>query len=146
MHPLFEKADALSNKAIGAAIEVHRALGPGLLESIYERCLVHELSLGGLRIQNQREVAIAYKGLRFTENLRFDVLIEECLLIEIKAVEAVLPVHKAQLLSYMKLMNVPVGLLFNFHDTVMKNGVARLVLPNLSKSTTQTYNEAAGIA
>ena len=85
MHPLYEEADRLSNEAIGAAIEAHRDKGPGLLESIYERCLVHELSLRGLTSINQKLVQIEYKGLTFEEPLRFDVLVEECLLVETSA-------------------------------------------------------------
>jgi GxxExxY protein len=129
MHPLFQKADVLSHRVIGAAIEVHREKGAGLIESIYERCLVHELFLQGISSVNQKQVAITYKDLVFEEKLRFDVLVEDCLLIEVKSVESVLPVHKAQLLSYMKLLNVPLGLLINFHEPVVKAGISRLILP-----------------
>src|SRR5438445_474533 len=113
MHPLFVKADKLSREVIGAAIEVHRLKGPGLIEGIYEKCLMRELSLRGLSAVNQRLVRIEYKGLVFEEPLRFDVLVEECLLLELKSVQEVLPIHKAQLLSYMKLLDLPVGLLIN---------------------------------
>src|SRR5712664_2799788 len=102
MHLLFRKADQLSHTAIGAAIEVHRDKGPGLIESIYERCLMHELSLQKLSAVNQKLVRVEYKGLVFDEPLRCDVLIEDCLLVEGKCVERILPIHKAQLLSYMK--------------------------------------------
>lgn len=129
MHPLYEKADHLSGQVIGAAIEVHRDKGPGLIESIYERCLMHELSLRGISSINQKLVRIEYKGLVFDEPLRLDVLVEECLLVENKAVEKIIPVHKAKLLSYMKLLNVPVGLIINYHEPVLKDGIARLVLP-----------------
>jgi GxxExxY protein len=129
MHPLFAKADALSADLIGAAIEVHRDKGPGLIESIYERCLMHELSLRGHSAVNQKLIRISYKDLTFEEPLRFDILVENCLLIEAKSVERILPIHKAQLLSYMKLLNVPVGLLFNFHEVVLENGISRLILP-----------------
>jgi len=95
MHPLYEKAHQLSFKAIGAAIEVHREKGPGLLESIYEKCLMRELFLQQVPAVQQLTIAIDYKGFTFEENLRFDALIDNCLLIEIKAVEAVLPIHKA---------------------------------------------------
>jgi GxxExxY protein len=117
MHPLYAKADKLSREIIGAAIEVHRLKGPGLIESIYEKCLARESVLGGIKFVLQKQVLIEYKGATFEEPLRFDMLVEECLLVEIKAVEKVLPVHKAQLLSYMKLLNVPIGLLINFHET-----------------------------
>lgn len=129
MHPLYAKADALSGEAIGAAIEVHRDKGPGLIESIYERCLLHELALRKHSAVNQKQVRITYKDLMFEEPLRFDVLVEDCLLIEAKSVERVLPIHKAQLFSYMKLLDVPVGLLINFHEVVLKNGISRLLLP-----------------
>ena len=99
MHPLYKKADELSREAIAAAIEVHRHKGPGLIESIYERCLMRELELRNLSAINQRLVRIEYKGLIFEEALRFDVLIADCLLLELKCVKEILPVHKAQLLS-----------------------------------------------
>src|SRR5882724_2536037 len=107
MHPLFEKADQLSHTVIGAAIEVHRLKGPGLIESIYEKCLMRELLWRKVTAVNQRVVKIEYKGFVFEEPLRFDVLVEDCLLLELKSVQEILPVHKAQLLSYMKLLNVP---------------------------------------
>ncbi len=129
MHPLFAKADRLSHEVIGAAIEVHRDKGPGLIESIYERCLMHELSLRNISACNQKLIRIQYKDLTFEEPLRFDVLVEDCLLIEAKSVERVLPIHKAQLLSYMKLLNVPIGLLINFNESVLKSGISRLYLP-----------------
>jgi GxxExxY protein len=129
MHPLFAKADRLSAEVIGAAIEVHRIMGPGLLESIYERCLLRELELRGIAAVNQEEVVIAYKDTVFTEILRFDLLVDGCLLVELKAIRDVLPIHKAQLLSYMKLLNVPLGLLLNFHELKLVDGISRLILP-----------------
>src|SRR5215216_5160949 len=97
MHPLYAEAHALSGEAIGAAIEVHRDKGPGLLESIDERCLMHEFSLRKHAAVNQKLVRITYKDLTFDEPLRFDVLVDDCLLIEAKSVEKILPIHKAQL-------------------------------------------------
>jgi GxxExxY protein len=94
---------------------VHRNKGPGLIESIYEWCLLKELELRGLACASQKLAIIDYKGFTREEPLRFDVLVEECVLVETKALQNVLPIHKAQLLSYMKLMNVPLGLLINFH-------------------------------
>ena len=134
MHPLFARADGLSGEIIGAAIEVHRIMEPGLLESIYERCLLRELELRGIPAINQEQVVIDYKGDRFTETLRFDVLVSGCLLVELKAVSEVLPIHKAQLLSYMKLLNVPLGLLFNFHELTLVDGMSRLVLSGANKT------------
>jgi GxxExxY protein len=129
MHPLFEKASGLTETIIAAAIEVHRDKGPGLIESIYEWCLVKELELRGLQCVSQKSVVIEYKGFTREEPLRFDVLVEDSVLVEAKAVEKVVPIHKAQLLSYMKLLNVPLGLLINFHEMRVTDGVVRLMLP-----------------
>jgi len=129
MHPLYEKADELSQNVIGSAIEVHRIKGPGLLESIYERCLLRELELKGIAATNQKTVCVEYKGVVFDETLKFDVLVEDCLLVVLKAVKTILPIHKAQLLSYMKLLNVPMGLLLNFHEITLVKGMARVILP-----------------
>ena len=133
MHPLFAKADKLSHAVIGAAIEVHLLKGPGLIESIYEKCLMHELHLRNIAAVNQRLVRIEYKGVVFDEPLRFDILAEDCLLVELKSVEAILPVHKAQLLSYMKLLDVPIGLILNFHDSRLADGVVRMILPGANQ-------------
>ena len=133
MHPLYTKADALSGQVIGAAMEVHRDKGAGLLESIYERCLMHELYLRGHQAVNQKLVRIRYKDLTFDEPLRFDVLVEDCLLIEAKSVESILPIHKTQVLSYMKLLDIPIGLIINFHEAVLKNGICRLLLPGANR-------------
>src|ERR671931_766568 len=129
MHPLYSKADELSRVAIGAAIEVHLLKGPGLIESIYERCLMRELELRQVAALNQRLVRIEYKGPVFEEPLRFDVLVEGCLLLELKCVQEILPIHKAQLLSYMKLLEIPLGLIINFHELKLTEGVVRLILP-----------------
>jgi len=123
----------LSRVVIGAAIEVHRLKGPGLIESIYEKCLLRELTVQRLTAVNQRVVQIEYKGFVFDEPLRFDVLVEDCLLLELKCVQEVLPIHKAQLLSYMKLLNIPVGLLINFHEIKLADGVHRMILPGANR-------------
>jgi GxxExxY protein len=128
MHPRFNKADELSREVIGAAIEVHRIMGPGLLESIYQRCLLRELAIRDIAAVSQQQVKIEYKGMVFTEELKFDVLVDGCLLLELKAVQEIHPIHKAQLLSYMKLLDVPVGLLMNFHEMKMADGVSRMIL------------------
>jgi len=128
MHAKFRRADELSAIVIGAAIEVHRVLGAGLLESIYERCLLHELKTRGILTRSQVSVPIVYKEHVFQESLKIDILVEDCLLLELKAVEQVLPIHKAQVLTYMKLMDVPVGLLLNFHVETLKRGIHRLIL------------------
>src|SRR4026207_1568916 len=106
MHSLYVKADRLSSEVIGAAIEVHRHKGPGLIESIYEKCMIRELSLRTVATVNQRLIQIEYKGLVFDEPLRFDVLVEDCLLLELKSVQEVVPIHKAKLFSYMKLLDI----------------------------------------
>ena len=105
MHPDYDRADALSKRVIGAAIEVHRKMGPGLIESIYEKCLMRELELQAMPATNQLVVPIEYKGVTFEEPLRLDVLVDACLLLELKSVEKVHPIHKAQFLSYMKLLD-----------------------------------------
>ena len=129
MHPSFQKASGLTEGIIGAAIEVHRDKGPGLIESIYEWCLTKELDLRGVSWLSQKTVVITYKGFAREEPLRFDMLVEGCVLVEAKAVEKILPIHKAQLLSYMKLLDVPIGLLINFHEMKLTDGVHRLILP-----------------
>jgi GxxExxY protein len=129
MHPFFQKASGLTEVIIGAAIEVHREKGPGLIESIYEWCMLKELELRGLECACQKIVVVRYKGFTREEPLRFDVIVEGCVLVENKAVERILPIHKAQLLSYMKLLNVPIGLLINFHEMKVTDGISRLILP-----------------
>lgn len=129
MHPLYSKASGLTHDIIAGAIEVHRDKGPGLLESIYEWCLTKELELREFRVRNQKLVRIRYKSFEREEPLKFDVLVEDVVLVEIKAVETVRPIHKAQLLSYMKLLDVPLGLLINFHVVKLTDGVSRLILP-----------------
>lgn len=129
MHADYTRADSWSNRVIGAAIEVHRIKGPGLLESIYQRCLERELEMLQIPYQRQVEIPIEYKGLVFEEPLRLDLLVDSCLIIELKAVESISPIHKAQLLSYMKLINAPLGLLINFHCLTLKDGIHRLILP-----------------
>ncbi len=133
MHPHYGKADQLSQVAIGSAIEVHRLKGPGLIESIYERCLMRELELRQVAAVNQRVVRIEYKGLLFDEPLRFDVLIEACLLLELKCVQEILPIHKAQLLSYMRLLDVPLGLIINFHEMKLVDGLVRMIIPGANR-------------
>ncbi len=133
MHPLFQKADELSRRVIGAAVEVHRLKGPGLIESIYERCLIREVELLNIAVMNQQLVRIEYKGLVFDEPLRFDVLVESCLLLELKCVQEILPIHKAQLLSYMKLLDIPLGLMINFHKMKLTEGLVRMILPGANR-------------
>jgi GxxExxY protein len=133
MHPLYEKASSLTGPIIGAAVEVHRDKGPGLLESVYEWCLIKELGLRNLAAQTEKCVSVTYKGFTRTEPLRFDVLVENCVLVEVKAVERILPIHRAQVMSYMKLLDTPLGLLINFHETTLTEGVSRTILPGANR-------------
>ncbi len=133
MHPDYERANRWSKVAIGAAIEVHRHKGPGLIESIYEKCLMRELELQNVPSENQVTVPIEYKGYTFEEPLRLDVYIDRCLIIENKVVSHILPIHKAQLLSYMRLLNAPIGLIINYNELILKNGISRLILKGADK-------------
>jgi len=129
----YDKSNALSNRLIGAAIEVHRKMGASLIESIYEKCLMRELALQKIPAKNQVLIPIEYKGYTFEEPLRLDILVDDCLLVELKSVQKVLPIHKAQLLSYMKLLKTPLGLLLNFHEIRLSNGIHRMILPGTNR-------------
>ena len=118
----------LTSKIIGAAIRVHEALGPGLLESVYLRCLVMELESQGLAVQAEVPVPITYRGQTVhDQGLRIDILVEDAVVVELKSVETVLPVHKKQLLTYLRLTGKRVGLLLNFNVAVLKDGITRVV-------------------
>jgi len=120
--------DSLTHKVIGAAIEVHRALGPGLLESAYEECLCYELSSAGLAFRKQVELPVLYKKVKLDCGYRMDIVVSESLVLEIKTVEKLLPIHQAQLLTYLKLSGIRTGLLINFNVPVLKNGIKRMKL------------------
>jgi GxxExxY protein len=117
----------LSSKIIGAAIEVHRALGPGLLESAYEECICHELITGGLSLERQKPLAVRYKEINLDCGYRLDVVVEDAIILELKSCEKIDPIHKAQLLTYLKLSGFKLGLLFNFNVTLMREGIVRIV-------------------
>lgn len=119
--------DQITEKIIGSAIAVHKALGPGLLESAYEECLCFELAEAGLEFKRQVALPVVYKGVKLDCGYRMDGVVEESVIIEIKAVERIVPVHEAQLLSYLKLTGIKVGLLLNFHVPVLKSGIKRIV-------------------
>jgi len=121
------RINSISQKVIDAAIEVHRVLGPGLLESIYEDCLVIELGKGGTDIKRQMPVPVLYKGELAGQSLRLDLIIEDEVIVEVKAVEKIIPIHQAQLLTYLKLSGCSVGLLLNFNSVLMKDGIKRMV-------------------
>jgi len=117
----------LTGKVIGAAIEVHKALGPGLLESAYEECLCRELELRKFFFERQKELPVEYKGVKLDCGYRLDILVENRLIVELKACESLQPIHEAQLLTYLKLTGIKVGLLINFNVPVLKEGIKRLV-------------------
>lgn len=125
--------EKLATLAVDAAFAVHSELGPGLLESVYQACFTRELELRGVRYQKELAVPLTYKGERIEVGFRADVVIEQKLLIELKAVEQVLPIHKAQVITYLKLMNFPLGLLINFNEILIRDGIQRVLnFKNLS--------------
>ena len=117
----------LTGQILGAAIEVHKQPGPGLLESTYQACLCHELELRGISFECQKPLPLEYKGLRLECGYRIDLLVADLVIVEIKSVEALAPIHEAQLLTYLKLTGVKVGFLINFNVVVLKDGIRRLV-------------------
>jgi GxxExxY protein len=122
--PLYED---VAHRAIGAAILVHRTLGPGLLESAYEACLVYELRKFGLRVEQQKPLPLVYESVKLDCGYRLDIVVEDCVIIEVKAVESLASIHSAQLLSYLKLSGCPIGLLINFHVPLLKSGIKRFI-------------------
>ncbi|MDR0872420.1 MAG: GxxExxY protein [Prevotellaceae bacterium] len=120
--------DQYTHKIIGCAIEVHKQLGPGLLESAYEECLAYELSKTGFKVERQVPVPVVYKEIHLDCGYRLDLLVENSVIIELKSVECLSPIHEAQILTYMKFANKKIGLLINFNVTVLKNGLKRYVL------------------
>ena len=117
----------LSSKIIGAGIEVHKTLGPGLLESAYEECLCHELSIQGLLFEKQKPLSIDYKGKKLDCGYRLDIVVEKAIIIELKSCEKIEPIHKAQLLTYLKLSGLNLGLILNFNVPLMRDGIVRIV-------------------
>jgi GxxExxY protein len=122
------KKGEITESVIGAALEIHQQIGPGLLESAYEECLCHELTLRRIGFQRQLSLPVQYKGVKLECGYRLDLLVEDTVVVEIKAVDSLLPVHEAQLLSYRQLGGWPVGLLLNFHAARLKDGLRRKVL------------------
>ncbi|HZF34018.1 MAG TPA: GxxExxY protein [Candidatus Angelobacter sp.] len=125
---MVDAPDALTSRVIGLAMEVHRALGPGLLESAYEKCLCYELASHGIRFGRQVPLPVIYKSVRLDCAYKLDLAIEDMLVAELKTVERILPVHEAQLLTYLRLSGRTTGLILNFHAPVLKDGIKRLVL------------------
>ena len=122
----FKDINDLTREVIGAAIEVHKALGPGLLESAYEECLCHELKLRGIQFERQVELLIEYKGTKMNCGYRMDIVADDQLILELKSCEALHPIYEAQLLTYLRLTSAKVGLLINFNVPVLKEGIKRL--------------------
>ena len=122
-----EKLNKITKTIIGMAINIHRALGPGLLESAYEACMVYDLVKAGLKVDQQKPLPIVYRGVKLECSYRLDLMIEKEVIVEIKSVEKLLPIHQAQLMSYLKLSDCKVGLLINFNVKVLKNGIKRVV-------------------
>jgi len=120
--------DDLSNRVLGYAIEVHRELGPGLLESTYEQCLAYELIPARIPFKIQQPIPVAYKQIKLDCGYRVDLLVEDRLIVELKSVEQLLKIHEAQVLTYMKLANIRIGLLINFNVQMLKKGIKRFVL------------------
>ncbi|MBS0186509.1 MAG: GxxExxY protein [Planctomycetes bacterium] len=124
---LMSRCDKITDKVIGAAIEVHRTLGPGLLENAYEACLVHELLPRGVSVRRQVDLPVRYKEQLIDSGYRIDLVVEDLVIIELKAVDRVLPIHEAQLMTYLRLANLPVGLLINFNVTQLIKGITRRI-------------------
>jgi GxxExxY protein len=122
-----DRLDQISRRIIGAAIEVHRHLGPGLLESAYQTCLAFELKELGLKLEDQKPLPVVYKQVKLDCGYRIDLVVEDEIIVEIKAIEKLLPIHEAQVLSYLRLAKKRVGLLMNFHVPVLKDGLKRIV-------------------
>ena len=119
--------DELSYKVIGCAMEVHNVLGPGLLESVYEQALIHELAMNGIAVKRQVEVDVNYKGMNIANGLRVDLIVDDELIIELKSVEEIKPIHQKQLQTYLKLLDKRIGLLINFNTINLKDGIKRIV-------------------
>ncbi|MBU4344129.1 MAG: GxxExxY protein [Desulfobacteraceae bacterium] len=120
--------DELSNQVIGCALEVHRNLGPGLLESTYEQCLAYEMNVAGMPFKLQHPLPVEYKKIKLDCGYRIDMLVDNSIIIELKSVDKILPIHQAQLLTYMKLASISIGLLINFNVKYLKDGIKRMVL------------------
>jgi len=128
----------LTHKIIGAAIEVHRQLGPGLLESAYEECLARELSIRNLSFERQKPIPVVYKGVKLECGYRIDLLVEHRIVLELKAIEQIAPIHEAVVLTYLKLSGITVGLLINFHVAILKDGIRRYIWKEKKEFTAET--------
>ncbi len=122
----FEEINKITESIIGASIEIHRALGPGLLESAYEACLYYELTQLGFRVERQKSLPVVYKGITLDAGYRIDLLVNDLVIVELKAIDKLAPIHSAQLLSYLRLSEKKVGLLINFNVKMLKDGIKRI--------------------
>ena len=120
--------DQLSNKIIGLAIEVHRNLGPGLLESVYQQCLAYELSNANIKFELEKPIPVKYKNININCAFRADLIVDDRIILELKTVEKILPIHEAQLLTYLKLTGIKLGIILNFNVLLLKNGIKRMIL------------------
>lgn len=134
---IVERCNAVTEKIIGAAIEVHRHFGPGLLESAYEAFLCREMTLRGLQVKSQVALPVSYKGVQVECGYRLDILVNELVIVELKSVERVEPIHEAQLLTYLKLSNLYLGLLLNFREELLKKGIHRVINPRAGNNISQ---------
>ncbi len=125
--PVSAEVDAVARRVVDACFSVHSALGPGLLESVYEACLEHELQKRGIKVQRQVKFPVLYRGMHIDAGLQIDLLVEDCIVVELKAVEGILPVHKAQLMTYLKLTGHRLGFLINFNVPLIRQGINRFV-------------------
>ncbi|MBP4140889.1 GxxExxY protein [Flavobacterium sp. P4023] len=122
-----ERTEEIAKIIVNSAYRVHKELGPGLLERVYEVCLAHEISKVGLNVKRQIDIPIVYDGIEFSEGLRLDLLVEDCIIVEIKAVETINPVWQAQIISHLKLLNKEIGFLINFNVPLIKSGIKRFI-------------------
>ena len=138
-----DRLDSITRRIIGAAIEVHRRLRPGLLESAYEICLAFELRRLGLRVEEQKPLPVVYRDVKLDCGYRLDLVVEDAVVVEIKTIDQLAPIHVAQLLSYLRLSGKRVGLLINFHVRVLRNGLKRIVndFPDSAHSETSAVND-----
>jgi GxxExxY protein len=126
--PIPPRAEAAARQCIDSALQVHKALGPGLLESAYEHCLAHELALRGAKVQRQLGLPVVYEGERLDAGYRLDLVVDGSVIVEVKSLDALAPIHDAQVLTYLKLSGLRIGLLINFNVVLLKQGIKRLVL------------------
>jgi GxxExxY protein len=127
----YSDLEGITGRIIRCAIEVHRVLGPGLLESVYHECMVKELRTCGLQVETEVRLPINYKGAQLQSKLKVDLIVEKRVIVELKAVDALCPIHSAQVITYLKLTGCPAGLLINFNEILLKNGLRRLDRPDL---------------